>query len=315
MGSIWELGESDHYIGAPSVQSNNLPSLRKLLNTFTEKLEALKNAGVNEVFFFLTNIILRKLDPESRKGWEQYSAEEKRWRDLRRTAGIQDPHAAKMAPHGPFDAEFELLTNFLVSRVQTWERATGGVSNVSKTTQSARSANISSPALEAVNQDSPDSFTAGPSVNVPRRSAPPPSNQKGTFDTCPRCRSKDHTNLQRCPSFLQFGEAARHEALKRLNVCFNCLSSTPIQGLQIEMCVQALQEETSLVASSGLTNFGRSGPRAVGRRASIVMHGRRCARSGICWPYIRQPDAQRPADTWWTSLSVYRPDPGAQQER
>ena len=209
-------------LGTPSVQPNSLPSMRKLLNTFTEKLEALKHAGANEGFIFLTHIILRNLDAESRKGSEQYSTGEKRWRDLRTTTGVPDSSAATVAHHGPFDRKLAMLMNFLVSRVQIWERATGGVSN---TTQSARPVKTSSPDILTVNPDPPLTFMAGLSVNVPHSSGPPPLNQKGTVDACPQCRSEDHTNLQRCPSILQFGELARHEAVKRHTVCFNCQPS------------------------------------------------------------------------------------------
>ena len=66
-------------MGAPGVQRENPASLRRLLNIFTEKIQALKNAQVPVEGWTWGHILLMKLDPETRRCWAIFQSDNRRW--------------------------------------------------------------------------------------------------------------------------------------------------------------------------------------------------------------------------------------------
>ena len=220
----------DSILGAPKRPIRHcLTALRKLLNTITEKVAGLRNAGVETGYFFLTHIILRKLDPDTRRAWETYNSETTRWRELRNKAGIELEQDKRNADLDKWDLEFQSLMEFLVERVQSWERAGRGVGNAGRA-QSAQSKGAHS-AIVSNSQEGhrsstppPESFSSnyasGLDENCEPTNAPPKILQ------CVQCKTKDHFQLSRCPVFLKMDQKARHDACRQLNVCYNCLSPT-----------------------------------------------------------------------------------------
>ena len=65
----------DSLLGAPSMQRDNLVSLRRLFITFSEKVQGLRNVGVKEGWFFLSHVLLRKLDAETKRSFDVYLAD------------------------------------------------------------------------------------------------------------------------------------------------------------------------------------------------------------------------------------------------
>ena len=215
----------DSILGAPSVQPGSLPALRKLLNTITEKVTGLRNAGVDSGYFFMTHIILRKLDPDTRRAWEMYSSETIRWKELRSKAGIQLEEDEKNAGTSKWDLEFGSLMEFLVERVQTWERAGRGITGRTQSVQSkgAHPAIVSKgPDIHRSSTPPPETFTASYASGPSGSSGP--TNSAPKILQCLQCKTKEHFQLSRCPVFLKMDQKARHEACRQLNVCYNCLS-------------------------------------------------------------------------------------------
>ena len=216
-------------LGAPSVQPGNLQSLRRLLNIFTEKVEALKNAGIDQGYFFLTHIILRKLDSETRRSWVQYNQEELRWTDFRVRAAVTDPKAADIAGRSARDQEFVRLMDFIVQRVQLWERSVGGSG---QKTLSVPRQKTSTAAPISTNSDS---FYANQPHATPQASLPATAHlgnlqaskqqeRQPPKMACPMCNGKDHVPLHQCPQFIALDQTERRTAARRLKACFKCLA-------------------------------------------------------------------------------------------
>ena len=192
-------------LGAPSVQPGNLQSLRKLLNIFTEKVEPLQNAGIDQGYFFLTHIILRKLDSETRRSWALHNQEELRWTDLSSQNRYLGSEGRRYrGSSGVQDKEFSRLMDFIVQRVQHWERSVGGSG---QKTLSVPRQKISTAAPISTNSDS--FYTNQPHATPP--ASLPATAQSGNLQAskqqerqppktaCPMCNGKDHVPLHQCP--------------------------------------------------------------------------------------------------------------------
>ena len=218
-------------LGTPSVlQPGNLNSLRKLPNVFTEKIEAFKNSGIDEGYFFLTYFFLRKLDSENRHSWDLHNQEELRWTDFRVRVGVTDLRAGAVAGRSKYDQEFARLMDYLMQRVQLWERAVGGAAQKTpsvlrqKPAAAAPSFIPDPPAQNQLCQTQPASFeTAGASgkSRLPNR-----QQRQALRDVfCPSLQSKVHEPfLTRRPQFMKLDTASRRTAVRQHNACYNCLS-------------------------------------------------------------------------------------------
>ena len=193
----------DALLGAPGVQKDNPASLRKLLNIFTEKIQALKNAQVPVEGWTWGHILLKKLDPETRRTWAIFQADNQRW-----TPGAQ----VAQDKAGLVDR----VMAFLLERLQAWER-------VGKATRQAPGTSGTPKHVGATTQQSTRQ-TPGASVNPPKSSA--------LSTSCPMCKSKDHNTLARCGEFLKLDSAGRYSAVRNNSVCYNCLSA----GHQVSKC-------------------------------------------------------------------------------
>ena len=60
----------DALINVPPAQANNPASLRRLVSVFQDKYTGLLNAGVKTGYLFLTHMLNRKLDHETKRAWE-----------------------------------------------------------------------------------------------------------------------------------------------------------------------------------------------------------------------------------------------------
>ena len=205
----------DAIFSAPSVQRDSVNTLRRLVNTFTEKVQTLKNIGLRDGYFFLSQILLRKLDLDTRRAWETFQSDKLKWENVSKGLSPTARTAVtKMTLVSDWDEEYDLLCAFLLDRLQTFERASKGSPRVAATP-----AKHSGAAAEERGQNGhlPMAASAKP-VSSPV-SPRPSANTK-----CPVCKSRDHYDLKKCTDFLKMDSVNRHRIVRETNACYSCLS-------------------------------------------------------------------------------------------
>ena len=76
----------DALINVPPAQANNPASLRRLVSVFQDKYTGLLNAGVKTGYLFLTHMLNRKLDHETKRAWELAQLSTAKLDEWKRTA-------------------------------------------------------------------------------------------------------------------------------------------------------------------------------------------------------------------------------------
>ena len=196
----------DAILGAPGVQRDNPASLRKLLNVFIEKIQALRNAQVPMEGWTWGHILLKKLDPDTRRSWAIFQTDNRRWKP---GALATPPDKAGLV---------DRVMAFLLERLQAWER-------VGKSARQAPGPSSTSKHSGAATQQNPRAPGARPQDRNPSKSPATPSQ-------CPVCKSKDHNTLARCGEFQKMDAASKYGAVRAHNACYNCLSV----GHQVGKC-------------------------------------------------------------------------------
>ena len=120
----------DDIVNAPPAKQNNAASLRKLVNTFQDKLTGLENSGVTTGHIFLTHIILQKVDEDTRRAWEIAQMEKAMMESIRDGRGRPTVHLEEQNKsettkdlNKRCDQKFRDLMEFLFERVQISDRA------------------------------------------------------------------------------------------------------------------------------------------------------------------------------------------------
>ena len=205
----------DAIFSAPSVQRDQLGSLRRLVNTFTEKVQTLRNIGLHDGYFFLSQILLRKLDLDTRRAWENFQSDKLKWENVSKgLSPTARPAVSTKALVADWDEEYDLLLAFLLDRLQTFERASKGSPRVAATPTKH------SGAVAQERGQSPDLSMAVSAKPVSSSASPRPS----TDIKCALCGAKDHYDLRKCTSFLEMDPVNRYRIVRETNACYNCLS-------------------------------------------------------------------------------------------
>ena len=232
----------DALINVPPAQANNPASLRRLVSVFQDKYTGLLNAGVKTGYLFLTHMLNRKLDHETKRAWEMAQLSTAKLDEWKRTAippsGAGGPGSFGGSSHGSggfrtcldrtptpatqqetWDAEFPLLMKFLFERLQIAERTAGRMDATRRPHQNVKTAapaqhqSTSKPGSGRPNQRHGDGGTGSA-----KQSKPQPTE-------CPVCSKKDHHLISKCPTFQKMSVSQRYNAVRQAKACFNCLST------------------------------------------------------------------------------------------
>ena len=150
----------DALLNVQPAHANNHSSLRRVVSVFQDRFTGLENAGVSTGYVFLTHLLTRKLDPETRRAWELAQASNAKWDEFVKSQRGRtdspscggDGDCAKPNRNPVWDTEFRDLLAFLFERLQVVERTTGrdaprkaGPATVSAPAQAPSSQNKSAP--------------------------------------------------------------------------------------------------------------------------------------------------------------------------
>ena len=212
---------------APSAQNHNAASLRRLVSTFQDKVTCLENLGLESGYFALSYLLMTKLDQETRRNWEAQLVQVAQLTALAKEA--QRPGSGKSKSSGgdadedersnqqKWDAEYKQLMAFLFERLQVMERSEHRVPGQgAPRKQSNAAAKASAPAMNQTS--SQKSGGQNPGYKSGGGSKKPTE--------CPQCRKKDHLYLSKCPDFIKMNVQQRHAAVRRIRICYNCLSTS-----------------------------------------------------------------------------------------
>ena len=191
----------------PDIPSDNVFALRRFVTTFSEKVQGLKNQGVSKGWFFLSHLVFRKLDQETRRAYDLYQAEKKRWATLSSASASSGSGSSSASGSTDWDKEYDDLMNFLQERVQIWERS-------SKTEIATAEAKI-----HQNRRDNHFKSTQRVRANPTNGYSSKTSNYK-----CQACGSREFHYTSHCPTFIKMSPDDRRQYLKDTNSCYNCLS-------------------------------------------------------------------------------------------
>ena len=192
---------------APSMRKDDITSLRRLLVTFTEKALGLRNVGVKDGWLFLAHTLRQKLDADTRRAYDLYQNDKKRWKIITATTPPPDPTVAPTTAE--LDREYDDLMAFLTERVQVWERSTTKATSSGHTT--------------ADNGSRRSDQRRNGSLSVRANVAQADSSKNSAFK-CVICGVREFHYVSRCPVFLKKSPSDRRALLREKNCCYNCLA-------------------------------------------------------------------------------------------
>ena len=212
---------------APAASNNNPASLRRLVSIFQDTITAIENEGIRSGFVFAHFLLLKKLDVETRRAWEEAYQQMTMLDGFRKSCKTEsvalDGEGEQEVEDGSsesYEMRFKQLMAFLFDRLQRSERAEFARTSTQQNKKSSNAAaKFSAPAGPAAKKGS------GGGGFQPKSSGG--GNQGNKNPTaCPQCNKKDHLYLSKCPDFQKLSIPQRYATATKLRVCFNCLSTS-----------------------------------------------------------------------------------------
>ena len=154
--------------------------------------------------FFLTPLLFRKLDAESRRAWEVFQTAEARWRQLKVEANLAPALLAPGVGRNKYDVEFADMLQFLHERGQAFDRAGKGFDRRTGPVSTKTSGGAAAfPEQDESDANIEDIYSLAAGATTDNRRSPSQQNSGARPTSCPLCHGKDHTYLSKCPQFLK----------------------------------------------------------------------------------------------------------------